>query len=132
MPKPNRRKFAKNSYHVEYVSFVTILCYQYFVCLLNSRSSSILFLLSPTNELFLFPSVWYNSLNESKPDWRWQLTASGRFAHRKEYATKVGLAHGLTLIHYEKLDGFRHDHGKDVRGHLFVMQKGSSHKKDEL
>ncbi|OEU09404.1 S-adenosyl-L-methionine-dependent methyltransferase [Fragilariopsis cylindrus CCMP1102] len=73
-----------------------------------------------------------STLNESKPDWRWQLTASGRFAHRKEYATKVGLAHGLTLIHYEKLDGFRHDHGKDVRGHLFVMQKGSSHKKDEL
>ena len=23
------------------------------------------------------------TLKESKPDWRWQLTASGRFAHRK-------------------------------------------------
>jgi len=67
-------------------------------------------------------------LDESKPDWRWQLTASGRFAHRKEYVVNVGRAHNLALIHYESLDGFRHDHGKDVRGHLFVMQKGGTSK----
>ena len=63
------------------------------------------------------------SLNESKPDWRWQLTASGRFAHRKEYVLTIGRQHGLELIHYESLDGFRHENGKDVHGHLFVMQK---------
>lgn len=62
-------------------------------------------------------------LNASKPDWRWQLTASGRFAHRKQYVLDVGTSHHLSLVHYETLDGFRHEHGRDVRGHLFVMQK---------
>jgi predicted TPR repeat methyltransferase len=71
------------------------------------------------------------SLTKSKPDWRWQLTPSGRFAHRKEYALSVGEAHGLELVHYESLDGFRHEQGKIVRGHLFVMKK-SKQKEDEL
>jgi predicted TPR repeat methyltransferase len=66
------------------------------------------------------PYVKY-SLGETNPDWRWQLTASGRFAHRKEYIAAVGEAHDLTVVHYETLDGFRHEHGTDVRGHLFVM-----------
>ena len=73
-----------------------------------------------------------NSLGESKPDWRWQLTASGRFAHRKEYVASIGTTHDLTVIHYESLDGFRHEHGKDVRGHMFVMQKGAKSAKEEL
>ena len=74
------------------------------------------------------------SLDETKPDWRWQLTVSGRFAHRKEYVAKMGLSHDLTLVHYENLDGFRHEHGKDVRGHIFVMKKGieENNKDDEL
>lgn len=63
------------------------------------------------------------TLNESKPDWRWQLTASGRFAHRKEYVESIGHQHHLKVMHYESLDGFRHEHGKDVRGHMFVMAK---------
>ena len=63
------------------------------------------------------------SLKESKPDWRWQLTASGRFAHRKEYAASVGQSHNLQIIHYEPLDGFRFERGVAVRGHAFVMQK---------
>ena len=63
------------------------------------------------------------SLSETKPDWRWQLTASGRFAHRKEYIANVGREHGLTVVHYEALDGFRHELGKDVRGHAFLMKK---------
>jgi len=71
-------------------------------------------------------------LEESKPDWRWQLTASGRFAHRKKYVSTVGYTHDLTVVHYENLDGFRHEHGKDVRGHIFVMKKESDSKKDEL
>lgn len=72
-----------------------------------------------------------HSLEESKPDWRWQLTPSGRFAHRKEYVVSVGKAHDLELVHYERLDGFRHEHGKDVRGHLFVMRKRPKYQ-DEL
>ena len=63
------------------------------------------------------------SLMHSKPEWRWQLTPSGRFAHRKEYVEEVGSTHQLELIHYESLDGFRHEMGKAVRGHIFVMRK---------
>lgn len=62
-------------------------------------------------------------LAESKPDLRWQLTASGRFAHRKEYVAAVGQRHGLYLVHYEPMEGFRHELGKDVRGHAFLMKK---------
>jgi predicted TPR repeat methyltransferase len=43
------------------------------------------------------------TLTESKPDWRWQLTASGRFAHRKEYVLDVGKRRGLELVHYESI-----------------------------
>jgi len=74
-------------------------------------------------------------LSTTKPDWRWQLTASGRFAHGKEYVLEVGESHGLSLVHYEKLDNFRYERGVGVRGHIFVMRKegaGTSREKDEL
>ena len=70
------------------------------------------------------------TLTESKPDWRWQLTASGRFAHRKEYVTAVASKHGFSLIHYESIDGFRHEQGRDVRGHLFVMARSTPSNSD--
>lgn len=70
------------------------------------------------------------SLAESRPDWRWQLTASGRFAHRKEYVEAVCKAHQFRVQHYEELDGFRYEQGAAVRGHLFVLQKMGD--KDEL
>lgn len=70
------------------------------------------------------------SLSESKPDWRWQLTASGRFAHRKEYVGAVSETHQFRVKHYEALDGFRYEQGVAVRGHLFVLQKVE--KTDEL
>jgi len=73
-----------------------------------------------------------STLSEITPDWRWKLTASGRFAHRKEYIATVGHTHDLKVVHYEKLDGFRHEHGKDVRGHMFVMKKAIESKNDEL
>ena len=82
-------------------------------------------------QLILLLSTLCHSLDTSKPDWRWQLTASGRFAHRKEYIATVGKKHDLEVVHYEKLDGFRHEHGKDVRGHLFVMKKVVVAKSDE-
>eukprot|EP00525_Craspedostauros_australis_P008601 CAMPEP_0198133792 /NCGR_PEP_ID=MMETSP1442-20131203/59749_1 /TAXON_ID= /ORGANISM="Craspedostauros australis, Strain CCMP3328" /LENGTH=438 /DNA_ID=CAMNT_0043794925 /DNA_START=22 /DNA_END=1338 /DNA_ORIENTATION=+ len=63
------------------------------------------------------------ALAESKPDWRWQLTASGRFAHRAEYVKDAGTAHGFDIVHYEPMDGFRFEKGIEVRGHLFVMKK---------
>lgn len=63
------------------------------------------------------------SLAESKPEWRWQLTASGRFAHRKEYVETVSHANHFWVKHYEALDGFRYENGVAVRGHLFVLQK---------
>jgi predicted TPR repeat methyltransferase len=63
------------------------------------------------------------SLQESKPDWRWQLTASGRFAHRKEYVVDVGRRHGFRVIYYQAMNDFRYEKGQGVRGHLFVLQR---------
>jgi len=63
------------------------------------------------------------SLMEVKPDWRWQLTPSGRFAHRKEYVETVAEQHSMEMVRYETLDAFRHEKGEGVRGHLFVMRK---------
>ena len=58
------------------------------------------------------------------------MTASGRFAHRKEYVEAVSKAHQFHVLHYEALDGFRYEQGVAVRGHLFVLQKVSN--MDEL
>ena len=66
-------------------------------------------------------------LKESKPDWRWQLTASGRFAHNRHYVEGVGKEHDLYLFHYEPLDNFRYENGKGVGGHIFIMQKRTTH-----
>ena len=69
-------------------------------------------------------------LNAVVPKWRWQLTPSGRVAHRKEYVEDVAVSHGFRTVLYEKLDNFRVEKGEGVRGHLFVLQKGPL--KDEL
>jgi len=63
------------------------------------------------------------SLAATKPDWRWQITASGRFAHRKEYVVSVGKRHSFELVHYDNMDGFRYEGSVPVRGHLFIMKK---------
>ena len=63
------------------------------------------------------------SLDEAKPDWRWQLTPSGRFAHRKQYVESVASRHSMKVIRYETLDNFRREKGKEVRGHMFVCRK---------
>ena len=68
-------------------------------------------------------------LKVSKPDWRWQLQPSGRFAHNKDYVKSVGNNNGLQTVHYEAMDGFRREGQKDVRGHIFIMRKAIS---DEL
>lgn len=64
-----------------------------------------------------------NRLQETKPDWRWQLQPSGRFAHNKQYVEAVGKQCSLRVIHYEEMRGFRKEGAKDVNGHIFVMQK---------
>ena len=79
----------------------------------------------------------YFRLSESKPDWRWQLTASGRFAHRKDYVVSLANQNSFRVLYYESIDGFRSESGKEVRGHLFVLNKDSSYtvdttKNDEL
>ena len=73
--------------------------------------------------LMLVVLTLVHSLAESKPDWRWQLTASGRFAHRKEYVQSVGEAHNLNVLYYEPMADFRFENGVGVEGHIFVMQK---------
>jgi predicted TPR repeat methyltransferase len=62
-------------------------------------------------------------LTESKPNWRWQLTASGRFAHNRRYVEEIGKHHDLHLMHYEPLESFRYENGKGVNGHIFILQK---------
>jgi predicted TPR repeat methyltransferase len=62
-------------------------------------------------------------LAETKANWRWQLTASGRFAHRHEYVIEVANRYHLSLVHYEPLLNFRYEKGVGVRGHIFVLQK---------
>lgn len=69
-------------------------------------------------------------LCETKPEWRWQLTASGRFAHRKEYVESIAANVGLEVIYNEVMDGFRQEHGKAVRGNMFIVKKAT--KNDEL
>ena len=71
-------------------------------------------------------------LNAIVPQWRWQLTPSGRVAHRKEYVEDIAKANSFQTILYDKLDNFRAEKGEGVRGHLFVLRKDSSLKKDEL
>ena len=62
-------------------------------------------------------------LIETNPDWRWQLTPSGRFAHRKEYVEGLAEEFGLQSIYYEPLEDFRYEQGTGVRGHIFIIQK---------
>jgi len=62
-------------------------------------------------------------LDQMKPDWKWQLTPSGRFAHRYDYVEAVGKKFMLTTLRYEQMDGFRKEGSGDVRGHVFIMQK---------
>lgn len=75
--------------------------------------------------------VCLHRLNQLKPDWRWQLTPSGRVAHRKQYVEDVARAHSFDITLYEKLDDFRAENGKGVRGHMFVLKKHAE-RKDEL
>jgi len=62
-------------------------------------------------------------LTEMKPEWKWQLTPSGRFAHRYEYVEAVGKENSLKTIRYEKMDKFRKEGHDYVRGHIFIMVK---------
>lgn len=66
---------------------------------------------------------YIRQLSKSKSDWRWQLTASGRFAHRKAYVESMAMQHSLRIVHYEELIDFRYENGVGVRGHIFVLQK---------
>jgi predicted TPR repeat methyltransferase len=67
-------------------------------------------------------------LSETKPNWKWQLTASGRFAHNYEYVIETGKKHDLHLVYYDRLDAFRYESGKHVNGHVFILQKRSPDK----
>ena len=71
-------------------------------------------------------------LNTIVRQWRWQLTPSGRVAHRKEYVDEVAKANGFQTVLYDTLDNFREEKGEGVRGHLFVLRRDSSLKNDEL
>lgn len=69
-----------------------------------------------------------------KPEWRWQITPSGRIAHRKEYVEAVARQNSFEVVLYDNLDGFRREKSADVPGHVFVLRKlpGESVSNDEL
>ncbi|KAL7485585.1 hypothetical protein ACHAW6_011174 [Cyclotella cf. meneghiniana] len=73
-------------------------------------------------------------LTVHRPSWRWQITPSGRIAHRKDYVESVARNNSFRVVLYEKLDGFRKENGAAVPGHFFVMKKSnnSSPRNDEL
>jgi predicted TPR repeat methyltransferase/Flp pilus assembly protein TadD len=64
--------------------------------------------------------------------WRWQLQPSGRFAHNKDYIKQVGSSHSFETIYYESMRGFRHEVGVPVNGHIFIMRKMPSNKRNEF
>ena len=65
-----------------------------------------------------------------RPEWRWQITPSGRISHRKKYVEAVAAENSFEVVLYENLDGFRREKNVDVPGHFFVLKKVSG--KDEL
>mmetsp|Transcript_14596 Transcript_14596/g.22515 ORF Transcript_14596/g.22515 Transcript_14596/m.22515 type:complete len:498 (+) Transcript_14596:2-1495(+) len=71
-------------------------------------------------------------LDTTKPEWRWKLTASGRFAHRQKYVEEIGFQHNLHLLHYQSIDNFRSENGKGVDGHIFILQKTLTPDEQEL
>ena len=62
-------------------------------------------------------------LDNERPDWRWKLTPSGRFAHRKGYIEDVLKATGLVLVEYEAMVDFRYENGVGVMGPMVVARK---------
>lgn len=73
-------------------------------------------------------------LTVHRPSWRWQITPSGRIAHRKDFVESVARNNSFRVVLYEKLDGFRKENGAAVPGHFFVMKKSTnrSPRNDEL
>ena len=69
-------------------------------------------------------SFWKSSFGVTTP--------SGRVAHRRQYVEDTVKAHSFDVILYENLDDFREEHGRGVRGHLFVLKKNSQGPKSEL
>jgi len=63
------------------------------------------------------------TLNAANPEWRWTLTPSGRFAHRKEYVVEALERRGMRIEAYQPMTGFRYENGKAVVGHLFIASK---------
>lgn len=71
----------------------------------------------------------------NRPEWRWQITPSGRIAHRKEYVEAVARENSFEVVKYDNLDGFRREKSVDVPGHFFMLKKVASETttgKDEL
>ena len=62
-------------------------------------------------------------LDSERPDWRWKLTPSGRFAHRKGYIEDVLKASGFVLVGYGAMENFRYENGVGVMGHMLVARK---------
>ena len=59
----------------------------------------------------------------NRPKWKWQITPSGRIAHRKEYVEAVARENSFEVVKHDNFDGFRREERFDVPGHFFVLKK---------
>mmetsp|Transcript_3382 Transcript_3382/g.6861 ORF Transcript_3382/g.6861 Transcript_3382/m.6861 type:complete len:477 (-) Transcript_3382:30-1460(-) len=62
-------------------------------------------------------------LDMERPDWRWKLTPSGRFAHRKAYVEDALKEAGLTLVKHQYMENFRFENGVGVMGHMVIAMR---------
>ncbi len=69
------------------------------------------------------PAEDFAALTESNSSWRWTLTPSGRFAHRKSYVASTLQDNGMRVEAYREMVGFRYENGKPVAGHIFIARK---------
>ncbi|GMH52811.1 hypothetical protein TrLO_g8705 [Triparma laevis f. longispina] len=56
----------------------------------------------------------------------WKLTRSGRFEHAESYVLQSLEEVGFEVLGYKRMDGFRIERGKDVKGNVYVARKAKT------
>lgn len=65
------------------------------------------------------------SLERAAPDVPWVLQGSSRYAHGRAYVQQVAARHGFVALS-EREGTLRRDHGRDVGGAWWLLQRGSA------
>mmetsp|Transcript_50675 Transcript_50675/g.120681 ORF Transcript_50675/g.120681 Transcript_50675/m.120681 type:complete len:225 (-) Transcript_50675:87-761(-) len=61
------------------------------------------------------------TVSDSDVERGWKLQLTGRFAHTREYVEKLSREHNFKVMQHAEIVP-RSDNGKDIQGHLFVLQ----------